>query len=66
MIEVTVRENNIDQACRTLRKKLQIEGTFREVKLRRQHEKPSVRKARKTEEAKRRRFNKYKFGFSSY
>ena len=41
-----VRDNNVDQALRALKKKLQREGVFREMKLRQHFEKPSVKKAR--------------------
>jgi small subunit ribosomal protein S21 len=49
-----VRENNVDQASRLLRKKLQKEGITREMKLRRHFEKPSERKKREKSEAIRR------------
>ncbi len=45
-MQVTVRDNNIDQALRALKKKLQREGVYREMKLRRFYEKPSERRAR--------------------
>ncbi len=48
---VTVRDNNVDQALKALKKKLQREGVFREMKLRRAFEKPSERKAREKAEA---------------
>lgn len=51
---VTVRDNNVDQALRALKKKMQREGIFREMKLRDHYEKPSVRKAREKAEAVRR------------
>ena len=51
---VTVRDNNVDQALKALKKKLQREGVFREMKLRRSFEKPSERKAREKAEAVRR------------
>ena len=51
---VTVRDNNVDQALRSLKKKLQREGVFREMKLRRHYEKPSERKKRENAEAIRR------------
>lgn len=51
---VVVRENNVDQALRALKKKLQREGVFREMKLRRHFEKPSEKKARERAEAVRR------------
>ena len=54
MIEIYVRQNNVDQALRALKKKLQREGVFREMKLRQAYEKPSEKKAREKAEAIRR------------
>lgn len=51
---ITVRDNNVDQALRTLKKKLQREGVFREMKLRRHFEKPCERKKREKSESVRR------------
>ena len=51
---VAVRDNNIDQALRVLKKKMQREGMFREMKNRRAYEKPSERKAREMAESTRR------------
>jgi len=53
-VQVIVRDNNVDQALRVLKKKLQREGVFREMKLRRSYEKPSERQARENAEAVRR------------
>jgi small subunit ribosomal protein S21 len=53
-VEVLVRDNNVDQALRVLKKKLQREGVFREMKLRRAYEKPCERRAREKAEAVRR------------
>ena len=53
-MQVTVRENNVDQALKALKKKMQREGIFREMKLRRSYEKPSEKKAREKAEAIRR------------
>ena len=53
-VEVHVRDNDVDQALRALKKKMQREGVFREMKLRRSYEKPSERKAREKAEAVRR------------
>ncbi|MBV8547956.1 MAG: 30S ribosomal protein S21 [Alphaproteobacteria bacterium] len=53
-MQVLVRDNNVDQALRALKKKLQREGVFREMKLRRNYEKPSERKAREKAESVRR------------
>jgi small subunit ribosomal protein S21 len=53
-LQVLVRDNNIEQALRVLKKKLQREGVFREMKARRSYEKPSERRAREKSEAVRR------------
>src|SRR5258708_14761916 len=53
-VQVLVRDNNVDQALRALKKKMQREGVFREMKLRRSYEKPSERRAREKAEAVRR------------
>ena len=45
-MQVLVRDNNVDQALRVLKKKMQREGVFREMKLRSHYEKPSERKTR--------------------
>lgn len=45
-MQILVRENNVDQALRVLKKRMQREGIFREMKLRRHYEKPSERRAR--------------------
>lgn len=54
MVSVNVRDNNVDQALKALKKKMQREGIFREMKLRRNYEKPSEKKAREKSEAVRR------------
>ena len=54
VVSVNVRDNNVDQALRVLKKKMQREGVFREMKLRRHYEKPSEKKAREDAEAVRR------------
>lgn len=54
MVSVNVRDNNVDQALRVLKKKMQREGLFREMKLRRNFEKPSEKRAREKAEAVRR------------
>jgi len=53
-VQVVVRDNNVDQALRALKKKLQREGVFREMKLRNFYEKPSEKRAREKAEAVRR------------
>jgi small subunit ribosomal protein S21 len=45
-MEVYVRDNDVIAAIRVLKKKMQREGTFREMRLRRFYEKPSERRAR--------------------
>ena len=53
-MQVLVRDNNVDQALRVLKKKMQREGIFREMKQRKAYEKPSERKTREKAEAVRR------------
>ncbi len=53
-MQVMVRDNNVDQALRALKKKLQREGVFREMKLKQHYEKPSIKRAREKAEAIRR------------
>jgi len=45
-LTVNVKDNNIEQALRNLKKKLQREGLFKEMKLRKHYEKPCLKKAR--------------------
>ena len=54
-MQIFVRDNNIDQAMRVLKKRMQREGVFRELKARRAYEKPSEKRNRKKAEAIRRR-----------
>jgi small subunit ribosomal protein S21 len=53
-MQIMVRDNNVDQALRALKKKLQREGVYREMKLRRHFEKPSEKRAREKAAAVRR------------
>lgn len=53
-MQVVVRDNNVDQALKALKKKLQREGVFREMKLRDHYEKPSERRVREKAEGVRR------------
>jgi small subunit ribosomal protein S21 len=53
-VQVYVRDNDVNAAIRVLKKKMQREGTFREMKRRRSYEKPSERRARERAEAVRR------------
>ncbi|MFT3811455.1 MAG: 30S ribosomal protein S21 [Micropepsaceae bacterium] len=53
-MQIIVRDNNVDQALKALKKKMQREGLFREMKLRNHYEKPSVKRAREHAESIRR------------
>ncbi len=54
LVQIFVRENNVDQALKALKKKMQREGTFREMKRHVHYEKPSEKRARQKAEAVRR------------
>ena len=54
LVTVSVRDNNVEQALRVLKKKMQREGIFREMKMRRDFEKPSEKKKREKAESVRR------------
>lgn len=58
-MQVIVRDNNVEQALRVLKKKMQREGIFREMRARRAYEKPSERRVREAAESIR-RHNKLK------
>jgi small subunit ribosomal protein S21 len=53
-LKVDVRDNNVEQALRVLKKRMQREGVFREMRLREHFEKPSVKRAREKAEGVRR------------
>jgi small subunit ribosomal protein S21 len=53
-VQIFVRDNNVDQALKALKKKMQREGTFREMKRHVHYEKPSEKRARQAAEAVRR------------
>jgi small subunit ribosomal protein S21 len=55
LVEVVVHSNNVEQAMRALKKKMQREGVFRVMKMKRHYEKPSERRVRKMAESFRRR-----------
>jgi small subunit ribosomal protein S21 len=55
VLQVFVRDNNIDQALKALKRKMEREGTFREMKLRRFYEKSSEEATRERAESERRR-----------
>ena len=54
LVQIFVRDNNVDQALKALKKKMQREGIFREMKMRGHYEKPSEKRAREKAEAVRR------------
>ncbi len=54
IVQIFVRDNNVDQALKALKKKMQREGTFREMKRHVAYEKPSEKRARQQAEAVRR------------
>lgn len=54
-MEVRVQSRDIEKALRSLKKKLQLDGVFGELKKRRFYEKPSVKKKRKQLEAQKRK-----------
>jgi small subunit ribosomal protein S21 len=54
ILQVFVRDNNVEQALKVLKRKMQREGVFREMKRRKAYEKPSERKTREKAEAIRR------------
>ncbi len=54
MVQVSVRDNNVDQALRVLKRKMQREGIYREMKMRRHFEKPSEKRVREKAESIRR------------
>jgi small subunit ribosomal protein S21 len=53
-LQVLVRDNNVEQALRVLKKKMQREGVFRDMRLREHYEKPSEKRAREKAEGIRR------------
>ena len=50
-IKIEVKNDNLEQALRALKKKLQREGVFRLLKIKSHFEKPSERKKRKVQES---------------
>jgi small subunit ribosomal protein S21 len=54
LIEITVRDNNVEQAIRVLKKKIQREGIIRELRIRKNFEKPCEKRVRERQEASRR------------
>lgn len=53
-MQVIVQDNNVEKALRILKRRMQREGIYREMRLRRHYEKPSEKRAREKAEAIRR------------
>ena len=49
-LQVNVKDNNIEQALRNLKKKMQREGLYKEMKLRKHYEKPCLKRSREKED----------------
>jgi small subunit ribosomal protein S21 len=60
-LEIKVSENNVEGALKVLKRKLQKEGLFREIKRRKFYEKPSVKEKRKRQEAREKRMKALRF-----
>ncbi len=60
-MEIKVSENNVDGALKVLKRKLQKEGLFREIKQRKSYEKPSEKEKRKRREARKKRMKALRF-----
>ncbi|MEW6052581.1 MAG: 30S ribosomal protein S21 [Nitrospirota bacterium] len=60
-MEIKVSENNVEGALKVLKRKLQKEGLFREIKRRKAHEKPSEKAKRKQRDAKKRRMKALRY-----
>ena len=50
IIKIEVKDNNVDQALRILKRKLQREGFFKILKIKSNYEKPSEKKKRERSE----------------
>lgn len=60
-MEIKVNENNVEGALKVLKRKLQKEGLFREIKRRKSYEKPSEKAKRKQRDAKKRRMKALRY-----
>jgi small subunit ribosomal protein S21 len=60
-LEIKVNENNVEGALKVLKRKLQKEGLFREIKRRKSYEKPSEKEKRKRREAREKRIKALRF-----
>ena len=64
-MEIKVNENNVEGALKVLKRKLQKEGLFREIKRRKSYEKPSEKEKRKLREARKKRMKALRFNKST-
>jgi small subunit ribosomal protein S21 len=53
-IEVSVRDNDVEQAIKALKRKIARDGLLKQLKSKKAYEKPSERRKRKLRESKRR------------
>ena len=60
-MDIKVYENDVEKALKILKRQVQKEGLFKEIKMRRFYEKPSIKKKRKRREAKKRRIKALRF-----
>ncbi len=60
-MEIKVDDNNVEGALKVLKRKLQKEGLFREIKRRKSYEKPSEKEKRKRRDAKKRRIKALRY-----
>lgn len=65
-MEIKVNENNVEGALKVLKRKLQKEGLFREIKRRKSYEKPSEKEKRKRREAKKQRMKTLRYKKRTY
>ena len=52
VIKIEVKDNNVEQALRVLKRKLQRDGFFKVIKLKNTYEKPSEKKKKKKKKKK--------------
>ena len=59
MSEVKVNNGNIEDALKRFKRQCATNGVLKEVRKREHYEKPSVRRKKKSEEARRKKFKRY-------
>ena len=60
-MDIKVYENDVEKALKVLKRQVQKEGLFKEIKMRRFYEKPSIKKKRKQREARKKRIKALRF-----